>query len=831
MKHVSGIIPWAFLCLALTFISSAQATPLQKNTDLSLSAPGLTVALEGIGLEELGSGTANISVEIVGEVEKAFLYWAGRDFPCPEVGGVCTIPEPYKDQELIFDGVPILGEVLGSEQNQFVSGLMNNVGYRADVTAIVQGRGTGLQSFTIEDGNLDSNFAASFNGAALLVISRDPTDPAVYDVIVFEGLDFAWADAFEPEALVTTPVTLDYPAADVARSAELTIVVGDAEPQRPDRVDISDNPSAVDQLDGSAGLSWDVDNIPIVIEAGVTSTTVEVVSPPMAPREGREPTSLSRVRSDPYLRRGGTTRPDSLLWELAVLRLPLFLECIPGELCDDGDACTVGDVCDETGQCVGTPIDPEVDCADDNLCTIDTCDPAIGCVNTPDDTRCDDGIACTTNACVPDDPNADADGCVFTPDDGTCDDATACTTDVCLPDDPGADADGCVHLPDDTQCDDAIACTVGACVPDDPGAGADGCVFAPDDALCGDSVTCTTDACLPNDPNADADGCVYTPDDSGCVDAFACTNEACIPDDPGADADGCVVTPDDSLCEDGLGCTVGACLPDNPNADADGCVVTPDNTQCDDAFACTANACLPEDPNADADGCVFTPDDAACDDAAVCTTDACIPDAPGADADGCVFTPDDGACDDATTCTTDACIPGDPNADADGCVFAPDDAACDDAIACTANDCVPGDPDADADGCVFTPRDVLCGDGFACTNDLCVPSDPSAGPDGCVSTPDDTFCDDRSVCTIDLCDPFDPNAASNGCVFETITCDDVTDCPAGATDCIDGFCFCGQTPVVPTVTEWGLVVMALLGLVAGTIVFGRRSSRDACRAA
>ncbi len=57
---------------------------------------------------------------------------------------------------------------------------------------------------------------------------------------------------------------------------------------------------------------------------------------------------------------------------------------------------------------------------------------------------------------------------------------------------------------------------------------------------------------------------------------------------------------------------------------------------------------------------------------------------------------------------------------------------------------------------------------------------------------------------------------------------------AGGIYCPDGSCNFGETcescemdcgpcePAIPTVSEWGLIVMTLLALTAGTIVFGRR---------
>src|SRR5881296_3709566 len=60
--------------------------------------------------------------------------------------------------------------------------------------------------------------------------------------------------------------------------------------------------------------------------------------------------------------------------------------------CNDGNACTTADTC-AGGVCVGGPAS---NCNDANVCTDDSCDPATGCVNTPNTAACTDGNACTT---------------------------------------------------------------------------------------------------------------------------------------------------------------------------------------------------------------------------------------------------------------------------------------------------------------------------------------------------------------------------------------------------------------------------------------------------
>ncbi len=87
-----------------------------------------------------------------------------------------------------------------------------------------------------------------------------------------------------------------------------------------------------------------------------------------------------------------------------------------------------------------------LDCDDGVACTLDACDPALGCAPVPDDAACDDNTACTVDTC-----DASA-GCIHT-DDGSCDDGNACA-DACV------SGYGCVHDLLD-QCDDGSACTLG----------------------------------------------------------------------------------------------------------------------------------------------------------------------------------------------------------------------------------------------------------------------------------------------------------------------------------------------------------------------------------
>ena len=300
----------------LVFLAAAvHATPLQISLDIQ--GQGLAVAEGGVGTQGIGSGSRSFTVDIGGPVQAALLYWAGRDRPCPQSGGVCVVPfQPYKDQVIRLDSTLITGTIIGTE-GQPVSGggPINNIGYLADVTTLVQAKGTGLQTFTVRDGNTASNLFR-WNGVGLLVIYTDPADSAMWRVISYHGLDFAYgADPTPGPTRVTDPVTFNHGADVVAREGRLRIFSGDGVAARPDRIDISNNPSVVNGLDSSDGASWDTDVLLFNIPAGVGSTTVQLFSAP--PNQN----------------------PDSLLWTLGVLRLPLPGED-PNQVGDDG--CTPG---------------------------------------------------------------------------------------------------------------------------------------------------------------------------------------------------------------------------------------------------------------------------------------------------------------------------------------------------------------------------------------------------------------------------------------------------------------------------------------------------------
>ena len=202
-----------------------------------------------------------------------------------------------------------------------------------------------------------------------------------------------------------------------------------------------------------------------------------------------------------------------------------------GTTCNDGLFCTDPDTCQE-GTCTGPPRD----CSDGVDCTVDTCDEANDqCVNTPDDSYCDDENICTDDSCdeqlgcdnVFDVTNApECEACYgVVCDDGlwcngleACDPATGQCVDGTPPDcsdnlfctvnercDEAANA--CVSDPRD--CSDDLFCTVNETCDEVSGA------CRSDLRHCGDEEICTDDSC---DEAADI-----------CVNEFDETNDpSCV---------------------------------------------------------------------------------------------------------------------------------------------------------------------------------------------------------------------------------------------------------------------------------------------------------------
>lgn len=269
---------------------------------IDLQEAGLTVTEDGEGLVAWNrAAPATLNVNVGGTVRFALLYWAGRERPCDFNGSTCTFTQPYKDQQMVFNGTPVTGTVIGTE-SQPVSGggPILNIGYFADVTSLVSAQGAGNHTFTFGDGDLASNLWR-LDGVGLFIAYTDPADPTFYRVLVWDNLDFAFgADPTPGETRVTSPVTFGHGATDFDRTAQLWLFAGDGEASRPDETTVSNNPPLFNVLDSLPdGPQWTTDEYTINIPANVDTTVVQMHSRPV------------------------NQNPDSMLWQMAALRVAL----------------------------------------------------------------------------------------------------------------------------------------------------------------------------------------------------------------------------------------------------------------------------------------------------------------------------------------------------------------------------------------------------------------------------------------------------------------------------------------------------------------------------
>jgi hypothetical protein len=289
-----------FLTGLLALSAAGGTTALAPFIDLQEA--GLTAVDDGEGLMFWDHTTpATLNVNVGGTVRFALLYWAGRERPCNFNGSTCTFSQPFKDQQMVFNGTPLTGTVIGTEsQPTSAGGPILNIGYFADVTSLVSAAGPGNHTFTFSDGNGASNLWR-LDGVGLFVAYTNAADSTFYRLIVHDNLDFAYGDDPTPgETRVTSPVTFGHGAAASARAAQLWLFAGDGEPDRPDNTTVSNNPTLFNVLDSAPdGQQWTTDLYTINIPANVDNTVVQMNSAPAG------------------------QNPDSLLWEMTALRVPL----------------------------------------------------------------------------------------------------------------------------------------------------------------------------------------------------------------------------------------------------------------------------------------------------------------------------------------------------------------------------------------------------------------------------------------------------------------------------------------------------------------------------
>src|SRR6185369_4272479 len=226
---------------------------------------------------------------------------------------------------------------------------------------------------------------------------------------------------------------------------------------------------------------------------------------------------------------------------------------------------------------------PVITCADNNLCTTESCNPATGiCANTGT-TTCNDNNACTTESCNPSTGQCQTDSTT------TCNDNNACTTESCNP------STGQCQTDSTTTCNDNNACTTESCNP------STGQCQTDSTTTCNDNNACTTESC-----NTSTGQC-QTDSTTTCNDNNACTTESCNP------STGQCQTDSTTTCNDNNACTTESC-----NTSTGQCQTDSTKT-CNDNNACTTESC-----NTSTGQCQTT-NTVQCNDNDPCTDDSCNP--------------------------------------------------------------------------------------------------------------------------------------------------------------------------------------------------------------
>ncbi|MFT7621812.1 MAG: hypothetical protein ACI9WU_000977, partial [Myxococcota bacterium] len=540
--------------------------------------------------------------------------------------------------------------------------------------------------------DVDSEVAAESDATATDTVAPDTPPVDVPPTADADGSDNDTAD--EDVAPAPTELCGECLADEDCEGGLICAPAGDVEPAE-DAVSVCRRESAIDLCDG---LDTDCDGVvdeegnqtcddgsPCTVEECTDGACTFLPTPAACLIGGNCFISGQGMPGDPCFACDPPTSTTG--WS------PTAAACNDGDPCTEADACTDGScagsakACDddrtctldacEAGSCVHTSL-LEGWCLIDEECApsgaANASDPCLVCtpgastdawtITAVAETACDDTDGCTeSDICQ-------ADGtCVGVPTD--CDDGLTCTTDACV--DGGCVAD---LLP--VSCLIEGACqTIGTFNPDesclwcDPTQSSE--AWSPRSGPCADSSLCTIDEiCIAGDCFAQNLICACEMD-ADCSDGDACNGiELCDKPTGSPLTWTCLPgTPVDCTAIDAPMCHVTTCDPETGGCEP---VAALDGTSCDDATICTqADSC--------AEG-VCGGSTLSCDDGNPCTSDSCDP------ISGCVQNPNSAPCDDDNECTDpDACLDGSCQGLAVcGCVSASDCPAinaCDGQYACS----------------------------------------------------------------------------------------------------------------------------------------------------
>lgn len=250
----------SLLLIVITLIAAADGTE-------TLGPPSITIA-SGSGLVAAGVGMesqpAILNVEVPEDavVQQVLLYWGGGN-----------INPPTGDDTISVDGFSVTGTLIGGPAYFFSAGGedYNFTAYRADITDLAL-IGAGDNVMELNDLVLTEQ-----DGAGVIVIYDDGDDATI---ALRDGIDLAYLLFPEPRR-TTVPQTFAFEASANPRVAEIAILAGSVEADRPNVIRITvgeDVTEYVDLLNSIDGPDWDTITVPIDVPAGATELTVEVQS-------------------------------------------------------------------------------------------------------------------------------------------------------------------------------------------------------------------------------------------------------------------------------------------------------------------------------------------------------------------------------------------------------------------------------------------------------------------------------------------------------------------------------------------------------------------------
>lgn len=270
----------ATLAAALAILTLSQVTPAQANGTEALGPPvGIEIA-QGSGIVTGGTGmftqpsAINLAVPADAAVKQVLLYWEGQHRTATG------------DNTIVVNGTEVVGQLIGGPALFFSQ--VKSSSYRADITALGL-VGPGASTLTLSG----LTFEYRNNGAGVVAIIDDGS--GVADIQVRDGVDLAYFEFPEPRK-TTVPRTFTVSAENVDRDAVLNLNVGSVAVNRPNAIKLTvggNTTLLVNQLGSKDGAEWDNLDVPVVIPAGVTTVTVELLS--YDDGSGRQPASLAWV--------------------------------------------------------------------------------------------------------------------------------------------------------------------------------------------------------------------------------------------------------------------------------------------------------------------------------------------------------------------------------------------------------------------------------------------------------------------------------------------------------------------------------------------------------